>query len=44
MKYNVEMASDDVMYFARFMNICSGFQIILSLLAPQSESLQCWYY
>jgi hypothetical protein len=44
MKYTVEMASDGMIYVPRFMKIGLGIQVILRLLAQQSEKLQCWHY
>jgi hypothetical protein len=44
MKYTIELASDGMIYIPSFIKIGLGIQIILRLLPPQSEKLQCWNY
>jgi hypothetical protein len=44
MRNIVQMTSDGMIYIPNFMKMCLGIQVILRLLARQSESLQFWRY
>jgi hypothetical protein len=42
MKYTIYMDSDDMIYVPGFVNLSSGFEVILSLMLRQSDRLQYW--